>query len=104
MISDLHMGILAYVYGGLLATGGIMGYVKARSVPSLIAGCGIGLGIMYGNYAHDNGQTHGFYVENILSTLTLFMFAKKFSKSRSNMHAGIALASLGYLIAIHLKL
>lgn len=33
----------AYIMGAVVAGGGIMGYAKSRSVPSIVAGCTVGL-------------------------------------------------------------
>lgn len=38
-----QLAYTSYVLGALTAGGGIMGYVKARSLPSVLAGCSIGL-------------------------------------------------------------
>ena len=40
-----------YVYSGLIALGGVMGYVKKRSVPSLAAGLLFGSLATYGAYS-----------------------------------------------------
>ena len=37
---------LSYAVGGRFTVGGVMGYVKARSVPSLIGGCGMGAAML----------------------------------------------------------
>ena len=41
---------LGYAYGALVAAGGAMGYVKKRSVPSLVAGLAFGGLAMAGAY------------------------------------------------------
>lgn len=33
----------AYIMGAVVAGGGIMGYAKSRSIPSIVAGCTVGL-------------------------------------------------------------
>lgn len=38
---------IAYVLGALTAGGGTMGYVRTGSVPSIAAGCTVGLLCMY---------------------------------------------------------
>ena len=40
-----------YVYSGLIALGGVMGYVKKKSVPSLAAGLLFGSLATYGAYS-----------------------------------------------------
>ena len=39
------------VYGSVVALGGIMGYVKKRSVPSLVAGVAFGSLALFGAYS-----------------------------------------------------
>lgn len=38
--------MLGYAYGGFLIMGGVAGYVMSRSLPSLIAGGGLGLAVL----------------------------------------------------------
>ncbi len=39
-----------FAYGGAVALGGIMGYVKKRSIPSLVAGVAFGSLALFGAY------------------------------------------------------
>ena len=40
-----------YAYGSLVALGGIMGYLKRKSIPSLVAGVTCGSFALYGAYS-----------------------------------------------------
>ncbi|XP_053688292.1 transmembrane protein 14 homolog [Sabethes cyaneus] len=46
----MPVDILGYAYAATVAAGGIMGYVKASSVPSLAAGVTFGIILGYGAY------------------------------------------------------
>ncbi|KAJ2898813.1 hypothetical protein MKZ38_003633 [Zalerion maritima] len=49
----------SYILAGLTSTGGIIGYVKGKSVPSIVAGSGIGLLYALGGYRMQNAQSYG---------------------------------------------
>ncbi|KAK9892084.1 hypothetical protein WA026_018286 [Henosepilachna vigintioctopunctata] len=42
--------IIGFFYAGIVAAGGIVGYVKAGSIPSLVAGLVFGSALIYGAY------------------------------------------------------
>ncbi|KAG5999303.1 hypothetical protein E4U54_001928 [Claviceps lovelessii] len=49
----------SYALAALTAGGGIMGYVKSRSVPSVIAGTAVGVLYGLGGYRIQNRQSYG---------------------------------------------
>ncbi|KAJ3523119.1 hypothetical protein NM208_g12574 [Fusarium decemcellulare] len=51
--------IQAYILGAVTAGGGIMGYARTRSVPSIVAGCAVGLLYGLGGYRIQNEQPYG---------------------------------------------
>jgi uncharacterized membrane protein (UPF0136 family) len=66
---------IVLVYGLLVAIGGIMGYVKASSMESLIAGCGSGLILAGAAFLMARGSYQaGWWVALIVSLLLLGRF------------------------------
>lgn len=49
----------SFILAALTAGGGIMGYAKTRSMPSIIAGCSVGLLYALGGYRIQNRQPYG---------------------------------------------
>ena len=84
------------VYIVLLAAGGGIGYLKAKSRPSLIAGslsallCAIGLGLVL-----SGRPSPGFQLSWVVALLLTFVFGVRFFKSRKFMPSGLlAIVSL----------
>ncbi|KAK2022396.1 transmembrane protein 14C [Colletotrichum somersetense] len=57
MSSDL--AIPSFALGALTATGGIIGYARTRSVPSIVAGVSVGLLYALGGYRIQNNEPYG---------------------------------------------
>ncbi|KAJ0121389.1 hypothetical protein N8I77_004337 [Diaporthe amygdali] len=49
----------SYILGALTASGGIMGYARTKSLPSIIAGCTVGLLYGLGGYRTQNHEPYG---------------------------------------------
>ncbi|PSR99412.1 transmembrane proteins 14C-domain-containing protein [Coniella lustricola] len=49
----------SYVLAALTASGGILGYTRTRSLPSIIAGCSVGLLYALGGYRIQNAEPYG---------------------------------------------
>ncbi|KAH6569420.1 hypothetical protein BASA50_000672 [Batrachochytrium salamandrivorans] len=49
----------AFTVGGLCAVGGVMGYVKGRSIPSLVAGLGFGSLMVGAGYLIKENKEYG---------------------------------------------
>ncbi|KAK0424178.1 hypothetical protein QR680_008529 [Steinernema hermaphroditum] len=73
-------------YGALVLTGGLIGYLKAGSVPSLVAG--VVSGLIAGYAAHTNNNTLLLGVSGILGGV----MGKRFMNSGKLMPAGIICA------------
>ncbi len=89
--------LLLYIYGILLILGGLMGYVKAKSLPSLIAGtvCGV-IALLLGYY-----YTWKFapYAALLLSILLIVIMGRRFLRTRKVMPAGLVVV-LSFIVAI----
>merc|ERR1711934_193121 len=92
---------LNYTMAGILAVGGLAGYAKKRSAPSLVAGLSLGAAYAYAGYLiSQNEAEQGHLVGTATSGLVLLAMGPRFVKSRKIMPAGIltitSLVGLGY--------
>ncbi len=94
------VAVILGVYALLLIAGGAMGYVKARSKPSLIAGTISGIvGLIAAVLATTVGPKLGVQVGLGLSALMILFFGPRFLRSKKFMPAGL-MAILSILVAI----
>jgi uncharacterized membrane protein (UPF0136 family) len=91
--------VVLIIYTVLLIVGGVMGFVKAKSRPSLIAGVGSGIiaavaAWISGTYNEDGGYSLG-----LLLAIVLFLFfGYRASVSKKFMPAGmLAVASVAVI-------
>jgi uncharacterized membrane protein (UPF0136 family) len=79
------------VYTLLLAVGGVMGFVKAQSRPSLIAGVGSAI-VAAGLLVWSFWQSFlGIAIAGILALALASLFARRFAKTRKAMPSGMLL-------------
>ena len=89
--------LLLYIYGILLIIGGSMGYVKAKSVPSLVAGlvCGF-LALLLGyRYAWHFAP----YAALALALVLIFLMGRRYLNTRKAMPA-LLIVVLSIVVAI----
>jgi uncharacterized membrane protein (UPF0136 family) len=84
-----------FVFGVLTVAGGVMGFVKAQSKPSLIAGGISGAGLLVAGYLVSIGSTRaGLIVGLAVSAALAGRFVGAYRKSKKVMPAGL-MAVLG---------
>ncbi|EKV01760.1 small integral membrane protein [Leptolyngbya sp. PCC 7375] len=81
--------IIALIYGILAVVGGIVGYLKARSLPSLISGIVSGLLLLIGALRAAQGIASGLWVVKIVTLLLLIVFIIRLVKTKKFMPAGL---------------
>jgi uncharacterized membrane protein (UPF0136 family) len=89
--------LLLYIYGILLIVGGLMGYVKAKSVPSLVAGtvCGV-IALLIGyNYTWHFAPDAAL----LLSLFLLFIMGRRYLRTRKAMPA-LLIVVLSIVVAL----
>ncbi|KAI7865093.1 transmembrane protein 14C [Spinellus fusiger] len=90
------MEYFGYVYGTLVAVGGLIGYVKAGSQISLLSGLVLGTGISVGAYKASYGSIGLGLASNLI---LLAVMANRYRKTGKFMPAGlIALTSTSMAI------
>ncbi|PIA18574.1 hypothetical protein COEREDRAFT_79614 [Coemansia reversa NRRL 1564] len=83
----------AYSMAGICAVGGAIGYAKGRSIPSLVAGVGIGAVYWYAGLRIQKNQDYGHDLALAASSLLLFAMGPKALRTRAPVP--IAMSTLG---------
>lgn len=90
---------LILVYGLLVAIGGIIGYLKARSNVSLMSGLGSSVVLAIAAYATLQNRGVGLSLAAIIAVVLSIVFGIRWSKTRALMPAGV-MAILSTFVAI----
>ena len=89
------------IYAALVMLGGIFGFVKAKSLPSLIMGGVGGLALIAAGYALGQGLAWGLPLALVLSAGLLVFFSLRYSRTRAFMPGGLmAILSLLTLVGV----
>ncbi|TYZ60070.1 hypothetical protein PybrP1_008740 [[Pythium] brassicae (nom. inval.)] len=89
-----------YTMAALLSAGGIAGYLRTKSVPSLVAGVTLGAGFGVAGFMLQSGHmTEGHGVALFASTITMSAMGVRAIKSRKPLP--IAISSLGAVSAAY---
>lgn len=92
-------------YGILILAGGLIGHIKANSLPSLLMGSGSALLILACGWAMFKNNINGLKGSIALSTLLFFFFTYRYILTGKMMPAGLmATISLIMLILLYSEL
>jgi uncharacterized membrane protein (UPF0136 family) len=90
------------IFGALTIVGGVIGYVKAGSVPSIIAGAITGVLLLAAGFLLPEHRATGLAIAFITSLLLAAQFVPKFMRTGKAMPAGMMsiLSVIGLIVAI----
>ncbi|MEB3358495.1 MAG: TMEM14 family protein [Synechococcales bacterium] len=98
------LGIIAAIAYGILAlAGGIWGYTRARSKPSLISGISSGLLLILGGLLAAAGIGWGQWLAVAVTALLIIVFAIRLAKTRKIMPAGVMIVAGGLALVMMLQ-
>ncbi|MBG1267401.1 TMEM14 family protein [Nostoc sp. WHI] len=81
--------VAAFAYGILSIVGGIIGYIQATSMVSLLSGSISGLLLITAAYFQLQGQTWGAILAVLVTAVLVVFFAFRLAKTRKFMPAGL---------------
>jgi uncharacterized membrane protein (UPF0136 family) len=90
------------VFGVLTIAGGVLGYVKAGSTASIMAGAISGILLLVGGWLIPEHRVAGLVLSGLVSLLLLGYFVPKFMRTGAVMPAGMmsALSAIGIIVAL----
>ena len=91
-----------FIFGALTIIGGVIGYVKAGSLPSIIAGTITGLLLLLAAWILPSNRMIGLVTALIVSLLLAAQFIPKFIRTGKMMPAGLMsiLSAIGIIVLI----
>lgn len=90
----MSLAILATIaYGLLSGFGGIWGYIKSQSKPSLISGCISGILLLIAAFMQITGNSLGLLMSKIIISLLILVFTIRLIKTKKFMPSGIMLTT-----------
>ena len=94
--------VFLFVFGALTVAGGLVGYLKAKSVPSLVAGGIAGAALIVAGYLVGTSGKAGLFVGLTVSFLLAARFGPAYRKTKKAMPAGLmaALSVVGVAITL----
>ena len=93
--------IIMYAYAVLVMVGGTIGFLKAKSLPSLVMGELSGLALVAAGYALGSGLSWGLPLALILGTFLLVFFSLRYIRTCAFMPGGLmAILSLLALVGV----
>ena len=94
-----NTAIEIWAYGAMMMLGGVVGYLKVHSKASLIAGVGMGLGLLVSGFGVWRGSESSLIVAEVIAALLLVIFAIRLAKTKRFMPAGmLAVLSLAAVV------
>jgi len=82
-------GIVILLFGLLVLGGGIIGYISAGSMASLVAGSAFGLGLLASGLGVSKGKKMGFLLAPLLTLLLTAFFGYRFAQSGEFVPSGL---------------
>ena len=77
------------IFGALTIVGGVIGYVKAQSVPSIVAGAITGVLLLIAGFILPQHRTAGIVAAFVISLLLAAQFVPKLVRTGKMMPAGL---------------
>jgi uncharacterized membrane protein (UPF0136 family) len=90
------------IFGALTIVGGVIGYVKAQSVPSIVAGAITGVLLLIAGFILPQHRTAGIVTAFAISLLLAAQFVPKLIRTGKLMPAGLMsiLSVIGIVVAV----
>ncbi len=100
----MHSYIVLAIYGALVLVGGVIGFKKAGSLPSLLMGAISGLLLLVTSYGLHQGQSWAHTAAFALPLVLTLFFLYRFSLSYAFMPAGLmVLLGIATLLFLYFK-
>ncbi|BDD62508.1 hypothetical protein MPDQ_006003 [Monascus purpureus] len=91
----------SFTLAALLPAGGIVGYLRTRSTPSLIAGVGLGISYAYSGYLIKENKDYGTELALGNSVLLLGSAVPRIIKTRARAPVPLGLGAAGLLATFY---